>query len=181
KLNGVNMGLGYGDLFLASSWNPEGSDAHNSLDDHATGTLWEYGIAIDNRWWDGTSAGGGSAILYKLTGGSNNANALLSEDFLSGGTYRNGQEIAVDTSVDHDIVDANASWSIDAANKKISFMFDIGGTGLLDNGELALHWAMTCGNDTIEGSYDVPEPGSLSLMGLSLLMAGLVSRRKRKT
>lgn len=177
-----NTGIGYGDLFLASAWNPFGPAPYMD-DDHATGTLWEYGLALDNRWSDS----GGSATLYALNGATNDDNALLSDDFMTGATYRNGQEIAVDTGADGvSSVSTTGSWSVNVTddgnqfNDYIRMVFDIGGTDLLEGStEIALHWAMTCGNDTIEGSWDVPEPSALSLMGLSLLGIGLISRRRK--
>lgn len=180
-----SRGIGYGDLFLASAWNPYGTAPYLS-DNHSTGTLWEYGLALDNRWWDGTDATGGSARLYALNGADNNDNALLSEDFMSGGVFRDGQEIAVYTSTDNVTPGTIGSWSVNVTddgnqyNDYIRMTFDIGGTNLLEETtEIALHWAMTCGNDTIEGSWDVPEPSALSLMGLSLLGIGLISRRRK--
>jgi hypothetical protein len=40
----------------------------------------------------------GAGTLYKLKSGNNDADALLSDDFMTGPTFRNGQEIAVDIS-----------------------------------------------------------------------------------
>ncbi|MBQ1783576.1 MAG: hypothetical protein II007_07985 [Gammaproteobacteria bacterium] len=48
---------------------------------------------------------------------------------------------------------------------KISFTFDLSGTSLLGADDIAFHWAMSCGNDTIEGQlenpYEVPVPSRL--------------------
>ncbi len=176
KVNGVKQGIGYGDLFLASSWTPFGSGNYAN-DNHITGTKWEYGFALDNRW----SATGGVGTLYQLSStDSNNYNTLLSQDFLSGGTFRDGQEVAVDTSKSR-VTNTGVTGSWNVYSDRISMTFDIGGTGLLDNGALALHWNMTCGNDTIEGEVpvDVPEPSTLALMALSVLGLGIISRRRR--
>ncbi|MBS02608.1 MAG: hypothetical protein CMQ24_07875 [Gammaproteobacteria bacterium] len=67
----------------------------------------------------------------------------------------------------------------------VTFQFDTTGTTLAGSGTVALHWAMTCGNDTIEGQVTgvnitttaVPEPTSLFFASLGLLLlAG--ARRK---
>lgn len=94
-------GIGYGDLFLSSSWTPYGS-APYSRDDAYTGTAWSYGFALDNRWMNESTAGTGT--LYSLNSSSydndintnNNPDVLLSDEFLSRGTFRNAQEVAVD-------------------------------------------------------------------------------------
>ena len=51
-----------------------------------------------------------------------------------------------------------------AANQVISFIFDLGNTALANAENIALHWAMSCANDTIEGQQYVPEPATLALM-----------------
>jgi len=85
-------GIGYGDLFLASTWNPNGTSPYEG-DNNTNGTIWTYAIGLgDDRW----NATGGSATLYSLTDEVDNSDTLLSGDFLTGGTYRNGQEVAVD-------------------------------------------------------------------------------------
>jgi len=178
-----NKGIGYGDLFLSSSWTPDGTAAnHYVTDNNITGTKWTYGLSLDNRWWDGVSAGG-NATLYSLTGASNNANALLSEDFLTGGTFRNGQEIAVDTGVADDLSNL-AGWSI-TNGSSVNFSIDLTGTDLLtalsSGGEIGLHWGMTCANDTIEGGYSVPvpEPGIAVLLAAGLIGILSATRSKR--
>ena len=59
----------------------------------------------------------------------------------------------------------------------IRFEIDLSDTGLANSSNLALHWGMTCGNDTIEGEYSVPEPAILGLLTLGLIGIG-ISKRK---
>lgn len=174
KLNGRAMGIGYGDLFLASSWKPFGNDAHHLADNNVTGTHWTYGFSIDgNRWTDA----GGTGTLYALTGASNDANALLSNDFLSGAIFRDGQEVGVDRASSTVQAVGHGLWSVDstAGNRHLRFVFDIANTALAHSDTLALHWGMSCANDVIEGQQYVPEPTTLAL-----LLPGLLAMRRRR-
>ena len=166
-LTGGN-GIGYGDLFLASSWNPYGAAPY--VEDNASnGTDWAVAFSLDDRWTDG-----GTGSVYNLAG--DNSDVLLSEDFLTGGTFRNGQEIAVDTT-GKTAVSSGINWDITGNN--INFLIDLTGTALEGSDTIALHWGMTCGNDTIEGEYTVvPEPAVLGLLAIGLIGIG-VSQRKR--
>lgn len=63
----------------------------------------------------------------------------------------------------------------------VSYTFNTAGLGLGD--KFGLHWTMRCGNDVIEGLDPippVPEPASMTLLGLGLLGLGVVSRKKFK-
>jgi len=177
-------GIGYSDLFLSSSWTPYGTDPYSS-DDTYTGTAWTYGFVLDDRWMNESSAGTGT--LYSLNSANhdndintnNNPDTLLSDDFLTGGIFRNGQEVAVDVT-DEKILNGeiseiagSSSWNIDASNSRVNFLIDLTGTNLLLGDEIALHWGFTCGNDVIEGAYSVPEPNILSLLGIGLLTISL--------
>lgn len=170
---GGRFGIGYGDVFLGPEWTPFGP-APYLADNHATGTHWTYGFSLDNRW----SATGGSGRLYRLRGATNNENALLSEDFLSGGIYRRGQVIAVDRASSTVEMVGTGTWSVDGPNSRLLFDFDLAGTSLANDDSLALHWAMTCGNDVIEGVAQVPTPVTAPLLALGLL-AGLFGRNVR--
>ena len=175
KINGRAMGIGYGDLFLATQWMPFGNDPHHLQDNNVTGTHWSYGFSIDgDRWTDA----GGAGTLYALTGATNDANALLSSDFLSGGVFRDGQEVGVDRASRTVVAVAKGSWSVntDPGNRHLSFNVDVAGTALALSPNIALHWAMSCANDTIEGVQFVPEPGTLALMLPALWALG----RRRK-
>lgn len=184
RINGTSMGIGYGDLFLSSAWNPAGAAPYLG-DNHATGTVWQYGFSLDaSRWSDA----GGSGTLYALNGATNNANALLSEDFMSGATYRNGQEIAVDRASATVAAVGTGNWSV-TSGTKLTYSFDISNTALMLSSTVALHWAMSCGNDTLEGAYEfpppppppdtgVPEPATLALALLGLA-GGVGARRLR--
>jgi len=178
-------GIGYGDLFLSSAWNPDG-DAPYTSDNNVTGTSWTYGLAIDdaiyNRFSGNNTINDAAASLYKLNGATNNANALLSEDFILNPTFRDGQEVAVDTgSASVTDTGINGTWSIDNASDLVSFSIDLAGTDLLTGDEIALHWGFTCANDVIEGAYSVPEPGITALLGIGLLGISTLRYRKRKS
>lgn len=174
-----DQGIGLGDLFLSNSYTPDTSNG--TLNDNATtGNVWTYGLTVDDRYL--TSSTGGTSQLYALDAGDNDANAYLSDDYLSAGTFRNNQEVAVDVdSLTNNLPVSSGTWLADDTNGKITFSFDAAGTNLFDSGDLAFHWAMLCGNDVIEGVVSTPtqvsEPSVIALFGLGLFGLGLARRR----
>lgn len=59
--------------------------------------------------------------------------------------------------------------------------YEVGGIDLsfLNGKSYTLHTTLSCGNDMMKGAVSVPEPGTLSLLGLSLLsLAGLTLKKK---
>ena len=160
-------GIGYGDLFLAREWNPYGGAPYIG-DNYTNGTKWDLAFSLDDRWTDG-----GTGSLYSLDGSANEL--LLSENFLSGGTFRNGQEMAVNTD-GKKALSSDIDWDITTGS--INFLIDLTDTALEGSDTIALRWGMTCGNDTIEGKYTVPEPAMLGLLALGLIGIGFSQRRK---
>jgi hypothetical protein len=173
-------GIGYGDLFLANAWNVNGSDAHNKNDNAKTGTKWNYGLNLDNRW----SNTGGSFTLYQLGGANNEADIYNSDSLMSCALgrncyFRDGQATAVKTgSATVKSTGLTGQWTV-TANKNLQFVIDVRGTELANAGELAMHWGETCQNDVIEGVVDVPEPSGIALAGLGLGLLALRRRRAR--
>ena len=171
-------GIGYGDLFLANAWNVAGSDAHKTGDNAKTGTVWNYGLNLDNRW----SNTGGTFTLYQLNGDSNKSDILNSENMMSCALgkncyYRDGQATAVNTgSASVKSTGLTGQWKV-VSGKSLQFVIDVRGTDLANAGELAMHWGETCQNDVIEGVVDVPEPSGIALAGLGL---GLLALRRRR-
>ena len=168
------MGIGYGDLFLSSAWNPAGS-APYAGDNASTGTVWTYGFSLEDRWMNESATGAGA--LYSLNSGDNTIDALMSDSFMTGGTFRNGQEVAVNTRGNVSFVN-NGTWDINVADKTVNFYLDLTGTSLLGT-DIAVHWGMTCANDVIEGEVPaVPVPAAVWLFGSGLLGLVAVARRK---
>lgn len=172
-------GIGYGDVFLAKTWNPFGTDLHHTLDKASNGTLWSYGLSLDNR----ISKTGGSFEVYKLNGATNADNIANSESFINCGSsciFRDGQATAVKTS-SSTVVDTKISgtWSV-VADEKLKFEFDMSSSNdLLSFKSFAMHWGETCQNDVIEGATSVVSaPGSIPLVALGLGAMLLLRRRQ---
>lgn len=167
-------GIGYGDVFLANSWNPFGTDEHHINDNASNGTKWSYGLNLDNRF----SNTGGTFKLYKLNGATNASNILNSESFITCGTtctYRDGQETAVKTTSSTVVnTGLTGNWTV-TADQQIKFTINIASSAdLMNFTAFAMHWGETCQNDVIEGLVRVvPVPGSLPLlvMGLGAMWA----------
>jgi hypothetical protein len=180
-LTAGNTGIGYGDLFLSSAWTPNGDGSDNyASDDASNGTVWTYGYSLDDRWMAENLAGTGT--IYRLGSGNNASDVQMADDFLSGGYFRNGQEVAVDRESAGVTALANAgSWAITGTT--VDFMIDLAGTDLLNGSEIALRWEFTCANDVIEGAVPVsavPVPAAAWLFGSGLIGIAAVGRRKHR-
>lgn len=174
-------GIGYGDLFLSTGWNPKGSGFHDS-DNASNGNHWTYAFSLDNP----TDNSGGNGTVYALGAGTHsnhNPDVLRSDHFIDCGygcTYRNGQAVAVDT---HKATATNDTGTWTVGDGFLSFSFDIAGLDL-DPDNLGLHWTMYCGNDVIEGltaATAVPEPKPLGFFFVGLGLIGLAVVRRRRT
>jgi hypothetical protein len=162
SITGEN-GIGYGDLFLNNNWVTE--DLDNGIDN-----TWSYVFSLGDARWDNPTVGTGN--LYQVS----DTNLIQnSEDFLTGGTYRDGQEVAYNAPGDVDAFTAGNWYVLD---DYISFVMDIAGTDLLNGNSIGIHWGMTCANDVIQGSAPVPEPATMLLLGTGLIGLAGIGRKK---
>jgi hypothetical protein len=172
-----------GDLFLSiDGWNPVYPTLEDSM--HNGGETWELVAALGNK--GGSS---GNASLYRLdpTNTAQYESDILTSDEKTDGSryiYRGDQEVQYNQIGGQGVLLTDeGSWYI---SDEMDFLrisvqalagpdFD-----LTDIKSLGYHYAMTCGNDVIEGSAPVPEPGTVFLLGVGLIALATRGRRRTK-
>ena len=171
-------GTGYGALFItpgANAWHPNESAPNYANDVYVAGE-WKYAFIIPAV--PNTSSGTGS--LYRTVDGTVqlanvSGNPISYPDpGNSGWIFRNGQ--AVQFTPDQQAAQVAAGiWSVGNG----TLTFDINDNGLLGDA-FALSWAMTCGNDVIQGQINaVPEPSTWAMMILGFAGVGFTAYRRR--
>jgi hypothetical protein len=193
---GTDAGTGYGSLFITpgvNAWQPTGV-APYPTDVYRAGE-WTYVATMPAIPSPGQTSGTGG--LYRTGGGAlgvatPNGTIIASNVFGNPITYpnprnpgyyfRQGQAVQFTPGSVPSV--APVSWSVGTG----TVTFDIFDGNLLGN-DFALAWAITCGNDVIQGQVDltsgpfgvaaVPEPATWAMMMVGFASLGLVARRRR--
>lgn len=173
-------GTGYGALFITpgkNAWQPTGSGPHY-FDDQFHPGEWAYAASIPQN----PNQTSGQGALYVTSGGAivlsnvDNHFQTYPNDPTSRFYFRAGQAVQFTPGLGQTgVLGTSESWAI--GNGAITFSIVDG--GLLGD-DLALAWAMTCGNDVIQGQVSVPEPSTWSVLLAGILFAGALQRRRSR-
>jgi hypothetical protein len=175
-------GTGYGDLFItpgANAWHPTGT-APYANDTYQPGE-WEYAATIPQNPGSATQ---GDGALYLTSGGTvvtSNVDGHFQTypiDPTSPYYFRADQAVDFTPGTGQTAVGGTSeTWTVGTG----TVTFDIVDNGMLGD-DFALAWAMTCGNDVIQGQVSIPEPPTYALLLTGILFAGALRtwrRRKR--
>lgn len=183
-----------GDLFIGTGgWKPTGSANNRYSTDSASnsGTVWDYVVVlaphIPTVRRDPVKQG--NAFIFSTKDGAfvkSNLGGLNPNNWV----YRADQYVQFNPNANAHAF-ATGTWNINdnvktiAGNMYGSLNIDFDYSSILpSSNDWAFHWAMTCGNDVIEGQTHipptVPEPSTFVLLGAGLLGAGLARRKLRK-
>lgn len=169
---------GYGALFITpgmNAWNPVGP-APYSTDVYVPGE-WAYALTVPMA----PSTTSGSASLYAVSDGSVVMSNVLGDPITApfGGNngyyFRQGQAVQF-TPGGSAVSLASGSWGVNPGQ----LVFTINDNHLLGD-NFAFSWAMTCGNDVIQGQVaGVPEPATWALSIIGFAGTGAMLRRRRQ-
>lgn len=178
----------FGDVFVSSNgWSPFGAAPY--LDDDASnGEVWGYALVFDNHGEQLVQSGQVGSMIgangtVSLVAVGPNAQIELSH---GDGGFRGNQEVGIANAAGLSVLSLG-NWSIaggangySTLNLSISFG-DI--PALMAAEKLGFHFGFSCGNDVIEGAYqvsqnsEVPEPSTILLL-LSGFTGALRRRRQ---
>lgn len=171
-------GTGYGALFItpgANSWNPTGPAPYTT--DVYTPGEWAYAFTVPQT----PSGSSGTAQLYSTNDGSVVMSNVHGDPITypypgnPGYYFRQGQAVQF-TPSNGAVAVAGGSWA--AQPGKLTFNID---DNHLLGDAFSFSWAMTCGNDVIQGMVGgVPEPGTWAMMILGFLAVGSMARMQRR-
>ena len=171
-------GTGYGALFLTpgfNSWHPTGV-APYPTDVYQPGE-WTYAFTIPQNPGSTSGAGGlyqtsdGTVVLANVNGDPITAPFAGNNGFY----FRQGQAVQFTPGQSANPV-AIGSWSVAPGQ----LIFDVTDNHLLGDA-FSMSWAMTCGNDVIQGVISgVPEPSTWAMMLVGFGGLGVAMRASRR-
>ncbi len=175
-----SYGTRLGDLFISTDgWSPNGiagylkDDFNNGEFMELAAVLSDHGDQIDKNKSQNYIGKSGELSIYQVK-----KEQVVLSNSEPGYIYREGQEVRynVDSAEQKFLT---GTWSIEdvlgSNYDKLIYSFSFP-DNYLKGSVLGFHWAMTCGNDTIEGSAQVPEPGSVLL--LTCAAVGLIMKKR---
>jgi len=182
--NPYASGIYPGDLLMTTS-HRQYTNAFG-VDDYAGHTLNNWTFAAILGGYDNLE-NSGEILLYSI-----DESNLLTGSY-QGGVAHDGQYFAVDqdTLTANNVLLGTGYWFFDTIDgvrqDKLTFVLPwdlLGAMGVDDI--LSFRWAMSCGNDVIEGSVkfdsssEVPEPATMTLLTLAALSGSVFRRRVRQ-